>query len=83
MLLIAFITSCKMSSIKIWFVLAAGLAENLIQVAFCQSFVIQHVRTRLLNCKTWKLLLFIFSSPYNQLVITDVIVFPLAAFALF
>jgi len=34
MLLIAFITSCKTSSIKIWFVLAAGLAEKLTQVVF-------------------------------------------------
>jgi len=47
-----FITSCKTSSIKIWFVLAAGLAENLTQVVFHQPFVIQHVRTRLLSCET-------------------------------
>jgi len=51
-LFITFITTCKTSSIKIWFVLAAGLAENLIQVVFRQPFVIQHVRTRLLSCKT-------------------------------
>jgi len=31
-LFITFITICKTSSIKIWFVLAAGLAENLTQV---------------------------------------------------
>ena len=31
---------------KIWFVLVAGLAENLTQVVFCQPFVIQYVRTR-------------------------------------
>jgi len=42
-LFITFITSCKTSSIKIWFVLAAGLAENLTQVVFRQPFVIQHV----------------------------------------
>jgi len=52
MLFIAFITSCKTSSIQIWFVLAAGLAENLIQVVFRQPIVIQHVRTRLLSCET-------------------------------
>jgi len=51
-LFIAFFTTCKMSSIKIWFVLAAGLAENLTQVVFCQPFVIQHVKTRLLSCET-------------------------------
>jgi len=39
---LTFITSCKMSSIKIWFVLAAGLCENLTQVVFRQPFVIQH-----------------------------------------
>jgi len=50
MLFIAFNTSCKTSSIKIWFVLAAGLAESLTQVVFRQPFVIQHVRTRLLSC---------------------------------
>jgi len=42
---ITFITSCKTSSIKIWFMLAAGLVENLIQVVFHQPFVIQHART--------------------------------------
>jgi len=42
-LFVTFITACKTSSIKIWFVLAAGLAENLTQVVFRQSFVIQHV----------------------------------------
>jgi len=42
MLFITFITSCKTSSIKIWFVLAAGLAENLAHVVFRQAFVIQH-----------------------------------------
>jgi len=52
MLFITFITSCKTSSIKIWFVLAAGLAENLTQVVFRQPFVIQHVRTRFLCCET-------------------------------
>jgi len=41
MFFIAFITSCQTSSITIWFVLAAGLAENLTQVVFCQPFVIQ------------------------------------------
>jgi len=45
MLFVTFITTCKTSSIKIWFVLAAGLAENLNQVVFRQPFVIQHVRT--------------------------------------
>jgi len=48
MLFITFITSCKTSSIKICFVLAAGLAENLAQVVFRQPFVIQHVKTRFL-----------------------------------
>jgi len=51
-LFITFITACKTSSIKIWFVLAAGLAENLTQIVFRQPFVIQHVRTRLLSCET-------------------------------
>jgi len=55
-----FITTCKTSSIKIWFVLAAGQAENLTQVVFRQPFVIQHVRTRLLSCETWNFLFFIF-----------------------
>ena len=59
-----FITSCKTSSIKIWFVLAAGLAENLTQVVFRQPFVIQHVRTRLLRCETWNFLFFIFFRHY-------------------
>jgi len=51
-LFVTFITTCKTSSIKIWFVLAAGLVENLTQVVFRQPFVIQHVRTRLLSCET-------------------------------
>jgi len=38
--LMLFITFCKTSSIKIWFVLAAGLAENVTQVVFRQPFVI-------------------------------------------
>jgi len=50
--LMLFITSCKTSSIKVWFVLAAGLAENFTQVVFRQPFVIQHVRTRFLGCET-------------------------------
>ena len=84
MLFITFITSCKTSSIKIWFVLAAELAENLTQVVFRQPFVIQHVIIRFLSCETWNFLFFIFFlSPYNQLVMFDVIVFPLAAFVLF
>ena len=75
---------CKTSSITIWFVLAAGLAESLTQVVFRQPFVIQHVRTRFVSCETWNFLLCIFfSSPYNQLVIFDVIAFLLAAFVLF
>jgi len=52
MLFITFITTCKTSSITIWFVLTAGLAENLTQVVFRQPFVIQHVRTRFLSCET-------------------------------
>ena len=52
MLFISIIISCKTSSIKIWFVLAAGLSENLTQVVFRQPFVIQHVRTRFLSCET-------------------------------
>ena len=40
MLFIIFITTCKTSSIKIVFVLATGLAENLTQVVFRQLFVI-------------------------------------------
>jgi len=52
MLFITFITSCKTSSIQIWFVLAAGLADNLTHVVFRQPFVIQHVRTRFLSCET-------------------------------
>ena len=51
-LFITFITSCKTSSIIIWFVLAAGLADNLTQVVFRQPFVIQHDRTRFLSCET-------------------------------
>jgi len=46
MLFVTFIATCKTSSIKISFVLPAGLAENLTQVVFRQPFVIQHVRTR-------------------------------------
>jgi len=52
MVFITFITFCKTSSIKIWFVLAAGLAENLTQVVFRQPFVIQYVRTRFLSFET-------------------------------
>jgi len=55
-----FITSCKTSWIKIWFVLAAGLAENLTQVVFRQPSVIQHVRTRFLSCETWIFYFFYF-----------------------
>jgi len=51
-LFITFINTCKTPSIKIWFVLTAGLAENLTQVVFRHPFVIQHVRTRLLSCET-------------------------------
>jgi len=51
-LFVTFIATCKTSSIKISFVLPAGLAENLTQVVFRQPFVIQHVRTRLLSCET-------------------------------
>jgi len=51
-LFVTFITTCETSSIKIWFVLPAGLAENLTQVVFRQPFVIQHVRTRLIRCET-------------------------------
>jgi len=50
-LFVTFITTCKTSSIKFWFVLAAGLADNLTKVVFRQPFVIQHVRTRLLSCE--------------------------------
>jgi len=63
-LFVTFITTCKTSSIKIWFVLAAGLAENLIQVVFRQPFVIQYVRTRLLSCETWNFSFFIFFHHY-------------------
>jgi len=63
-LFITFITTCKTSSIKIWFVLAAGLAENLTKVIFPQPFVIQHVRTRLLSCETWNFLFLIFFHHY-------------------
>ena len=59
-LFVTFITTCKPSSIKIRFVLAAGLAENLTQVVFRQPFVIQHVRTRLLSCETKFLIFYIF-----------------------
>jgi len=51
-LFVTFITTCKTSSIKTWFVLAAGLADNLTKAVFRQSFVIQHVRTRLLSSET-------------------------------
>ena len=59
-----FITTCKTSSIKIWFVVATGLAENLTQVVFRQPFVIQHARTRLLGCETWNFLFCIFFHHY-------------------
>jgi len=49
--LMPYITSCKTSSIKIWFVLAAGLAENLTQLVFRQPSVIQHVRNDFLSAK--------------------------------
>jgi len=39
MLFIIFINNCKTSSIKIWFVLAKGLAETLTQVVFRQPFI--------------------------------------------
>jgi len=65
-------------------VLATGLADNMTQVIFRQPFVIQQVRTRLLNSETWNFWdIFIFSLTWNQLVMFDVIVFPLAAFVLF
>jgi len=51
MLYITLITSFETSLIKIWFVVAAGLAENLTQVVFRQPFVIQHVRTRFISCE--------------------------------
>jgi len=66
-LFVTFITTCKTSSIKIWFVLAAGPAENLTQVVFRQPFVIQHVRTRLLSCEMWNFLFFIF---FHHFIIT-------------
>jgi len=44
-----FFTTCETPSMKNWFMLATGLAENLTQVVFHQPFVIQHVRTRSLN----------------------------------
>ena len=79
-----FFVSCKTPSIIIWFVLATGLADNMTQVIFRQPFVIQQVRTRLLNSETWNFRdIFIFSLTWNQLVMFDVIVFPLAAFVLF
>jgi len=37
----------------LWNQLATGLAENLTQLVFREPFVIQHVRTRSLNCETW------------------------------
>jgi len=49
---ITFIATCKTSSIKIWLVLVAGLAENLTQAVFRQPLVIEHARTRLLSCET-------------------------------
>jgi len=52
MLFITFYATCTTSSIKIWFVLATALAENLTQMIFHQCLVIQHVRTRSLNCDT-------------------------------
>jgi len=61
MLFVTFIATCKTSSIKISFVLPAGLAENLTQVVFRQPFVIQHVRTRWFqSCKTKNFSFFIF-----------------------
>jgi len=49
---VTFFTTCEKSPIKFWFVLATVLAANLIQVVFPQPFVIEHVRTRSLNCET-------------------------------
>jgi len=63
-LFVTFITTRKTSSIKIWFVLQVGLAENLTQVVFQQPFMIQHVRTRLLSCETWNFLFFMFFHHY-------------------
>ena len=60
MLFITFITSCKTSSIKIWLVLTAGLAETLTQVVFRQPFVIQCVRTWFASCETWHFLFLYF-----------------------
>jgi len=74
-LFVTFITTCKTSSIKFWFVLAAGLADNLTKVVFRQPFVIQHVRTRLLSCEMWNFLFFLFSSLYTQLVILMLLYF--------
>ena len=48
-----FFCAYETSSMKTWFVLATGLAENLTQLVFREPFVIQHVRTRSLNCETW------------------------------
>ena len=61
-----FSCTCEASSIKNWFVLATGLAENLTQVVFSQPFVIQHVRTRPLT-QLWnlKLLVFIYSQQHE------------------
>ena len=44
--------ACESSSIQNLFVLTIGLAENLNQMVFRQTFVIQHVRTRSLKCTT-------------------------------
>jgi len=53
------------------FMLATGLGENLTQVVFRQPFVIQHVRTRSLNCENWNFScfdVFVSSSKWNQCV---------------
>ena len=57
---VTFLLRVKRLQFKIWFVLATGLAENLTQVIFRQPFVIQHVRTRSLNCETKNFFMFLY-----------------------
>jgi len=80
---LTFLQLVKRFQLKNWFVLAIGLTESLTQVVFRQPFVIQHVRTRSLNCETWNF--WYFYILINMKWICDLwcYCFSLAAFVLF
>jgi len=77
---VTFFITCETSSIKNWF--APGLAENLTQMVFRQPFVIQHVRTRSLNCETWNFWCFYILINMNLICDLWCYCFPPAAFVL-